>query len=111
MGWFGRLGMAVAFVFASVSAHAETTLTWGKPQEMTTLDPQISGDGTSCTVWGRQLGAVKEVVAVHDETVRFELSQPLTALLSILAVAPTSIVPIAEIEDGSFDPTKTMMGS
>jgi len=180
MGWFGRLGMAVAFVFASVSAHAETTLTWGKPQEMTTLDPQISGDGTSWTVfymvyerllstgddlkprpqlaeswqvisptvyefklrknaafsngrpvkakdvvgsfkrlldpkrgtvWGRQLAAVKEVVAVDDETVRFELSQPLTALLSILAVAPTSIVPIAEIEDGSFDPTKTMMGS
>lgn len=175
------VGVLTALSFgASDIAKAETGLTWGKPSEMTTLDPQVSGDGTSwtvfymvydrlvstnddlsprpelaelwrqisstsyefklranaafsngrpltakdvvgsfkrlldpkrATVWGRQLASVKDVVAVDDHTVRFELSQPLTPLLAILAVSTTSILPIEEIENGSFDPTKTMLGS
>jgi peptide/nickel transport system substrate-binding protein len=164
----------------AIQAKAETTLTWGKPSELTGIDPMLSGDGTSwtlfymvyerlvtttddmkpapqlaeswvqssplsydfrirqgaafsngrpvtandvvasfkrlldpkrSTVWGRQLGAVKDVIAVDDRNVRFELSQPLTPLLAILAVSTTAIMPIKEIEDGSFDPSKGMLGS
>src|SRR5262249_32479975 len=35
----------------STPSAAETTLTWGKPSEMTGIDPQFSGDGTSWTVF------------------------------------------------------------
>lgn len=161
-------------------AAAQTTLTWGKPSEVLSTDPHLSGDGTSWTVfyliydqlmstgddlkpapglaesweqtsptsytfrlrqgarfsngrpvsaadvvgslkrltdpklgaaWGRQLRAVKDVVAVDERTVRIELSEPLASLLAILSVATTSILPIREMEDGAFDPTKVMMGS
>jgi peptide/nickel transport system substrate-binding protein len=164
----------------STPSAAETNLTWGKPSEMTGIDPQFSGDGTSWTVfyfvyerlftttddlkpvgqlaeswdrispteyafklrrnaafsngrplvasdvvgsfkrlkdpargavWGRQLKAVKDVIAIDDHTVRFELSEPLTPLLAILAVSPTAIMPMKEIENGSFDPEKDMLGS
>jgi peptide/nickel transport system substrate-binding protein len=168
------------FGLASAPSLAETTLTWGKPSEMTGVDPQFSGDGTSWTVfyfvyerllsttddlapkgqlaeswtqvspteyvfklrehatfsngrplmasdvvgsfgrlmdpkrgavWGRQLQAVKGVTAVDDHTVRFHLSEPLTPLLAILAVSTTAIMPVKEIEEGSFDPDKGMLGS
>jgi peptide/nickel transport system substrate-binding protein len=62
-------------------------------------------------VWGRQLKAVKDVTAVDDHSVRFELSEPLTPLLAILAVSPTAIMPMKEVESGSFDPKKDMLGS
>src|SRR5262245_31879163 len=175
------LCLAMGLGLLSTTSSAQSTLTWGKPSEMTGLDPQFSGDGTSWTVfyfvyerlfsttddlkpvgqlaeswdrvspteyvfrlrrnaafsngrpllasdvvasfkrlmdpnrgalWGRQLkAAVKEIVAVDDHTVRFELSEPLTPLLAILAVSPTAIMPIKEIENGSFDPEKDMLGS
>ena len=52
--WARFLAIAVLIGFACCAsdiARAETTLTWGKPSEMTTLDPQVSGDGTSWTVF------------------------------------------------------------
>lgn len=172
--------VSLSFGLVSAPSAAETTLSWGKPSEMTGVDPQFSGDGTSWTVfyfvyerllsttddlkpkgqlaeswnqvspteyvfklrenatfsngrplvasdvvasfkrlmdpargivWGRQLKAVKDVIAVDDHTVRFELSEPLTPLLAILAVSATAIMPVKEIEDGSFDPDKGMLGS
>jgi peptide/nickel transport system substrate-binding protein len=180
--WFAAAGLLLSASLGVLStpSAAETTLTWGKPSEMTGIDPQFSGDGTSWTVfyivyerlltttddlkpagqlaeswdqvspteyvfklranaafsngrpllasdvvgsfkrlmdpnrgavWGRQLKAVKEITAVDDHTVRFELSEPLTPLLAILAVSPTAIMPIKEIENGSFDPEKDMLGS
>src|SRR5262249_35321889 len=183
MLWSGakRLGItAVLTMLPFLPSSAETTLTWGKPSEMTGLDPQFSGDGTSWAVfyfvyqrmftttddlkpsgqlveawkqvspteytfklrhgatfsngrsllasdvvgsfkrlmdpkrgaaWGRQLKAVKEVTAIDDHTVSFDWSEPLTPLLAILAVSPTAIMPMKEIEDGSFDPDKGMLGS
>ncbi len=161
-------------------AVAETAITWGKPSEVISTDPHLSGDGTSWTVfyliydqlmgvtddlkpapglaesweqvsptlyrfklrrnaafsngrpvtsadvvgslkrlldpklgasWGRQLRSIKEVVAEGDHGVRIELSEPLTPLLSILSVATTSILPMKEIQEGSFDPAKGMLGS
>jgi peptide/nickel transport system substrate-binding protein len=171
---------AIAAASFAGAAQAQTTLTWGKPSEITALDPQVSGDATAWAffyvvyerlvttgddmrpapqlaqsweqasptsyifklrpgaafsngraltaedvaasfkrlkdpkrgaAWGRQLGALTDIVAVDPTTVRFELSQPLTPILAILAVAPLSIVPVKEIDEGSFDPTKELLGS
>ncbi|HZH27401.1 MAG TPA: ABC transporter substrate-binding protein [Azospirillaceae bacterium] len=174
------LGIASGFASAPMSADAQTTLTWGKPSEVLSTDPHLSGDGTSWTVfyliydqlmgttddlkpapglaeaweeasptsylfrlrqnakfsngrpvtsadvvgslkrltdpklgaaWGRQLKSIKDVVAVDERTVRIDLSEPLTSLLSILSVATTSILPIKEMETEGFDPAKSLMGS
>uniref|UniRef100_C5D0U8 Extracellular solute-binding protein family 5 n=1 Tax=Variovorax paradoxus (strain S110) TaxID=543728 RepID=C5D0U8_VARPS len=61
--------------------------------------------------WGKQIGGVNDVVAIDAHTVRIDLAKPNTALLSILSVATTSILPMKEIEAGSFDPAKGMLGS
>ena len=177
-----RAVVAACFAWGAgpAPASAETAITWGKPSEVLSTDPQLSGDGTSWTVyylvydqlmsttddlkpapglaesweqvsptvyrfklrqnaafsngrpvtsadvvgslkrlldpkrgasWGRQLRSVKEVVAEGDHGVRIELSEPLTPLLSILSIATTSILPMKEIEEGSFDPAKGMLGS
>ena len=63
------------------------------------------------SAWGPNLGDVKDIVEVDDNTVRIELNKPHTPLLSVLAVATTSILPIKEMKEGTFDPTKIMMGS
>ncbi|SMH26691.1 ABC transporter substrate-binding protein [Mesorhizobium australicum] len=60
---------------------------------------------------GRQIGDVKQVVALDDHTVKLELKQPNTAVLSVLSVSMTAIYPIQELENGTFDPTKEMLGS
>ena len=61
--------------------------------------------------WGKQLGALKDVVAVDDHTVRIDLAAPNTSLQAVLSVATTSFLPMKEIEAGSFDPAKGMLGS
>ena len=61
--------------------------------------------------WGRQIGAVADVVALDAHTVRIDLVKPNSSLLAILAVATTSILPMKELEAGSFDPAKAMLGS
>jgi peptide/nickel transport system substrate-binding protein len=60
---------------------------------------------------GRQIGDVKSVVALDDHTVKLELARPNTAVLSVLSVSMTAIYPIQELENGTFDPTKEMLGS
>jgi peptide/nickel transport system substrate-binding protein len=181
--WFFMAGVAAAAFLlpaAESAAQAPSTITWGKPSEVLSLDPQRSGDGTSWTVfymvydqlmttddnlkpvgklaerwehpapttyvfhlrknakfsngrplvaadvvgsikrltdpktpspWGKQIGAVKDVTAVDDHTVRLELAEPNGALLSVLSVATTSILPMKELDAGSFDPTKALLGS
>jgi peptide/nickel transport system substrate-binding protein len=175
----GALGV-LAGAAVPAAAVAQTTISWGKPSEVLSTDPHLSGDGTSWTVfyliydqllgmtddlkpapglaesweqvspttytfklrqnakfsngravtsadvvgslkrlldpklgaaWGRQLRAVKDVIAEGDHGVRIELSEPLTPLLSILSVSTTSILPMKELTEGSFDPTKGMLGS
>lgn len=68
-------------------------------------------DPQKARAWGRQIGGVSDVVAIDAHTVRIDLAKPNTALLSILAVATTSILPMKEIEAGTFDPTKGTLGS
>jgi peptide/nickel transport system substrate-binding protein len=61
--------------------------------------------------WGKQIGGVAAVVAVDAHTVRIDLASPNTALLPILAVATSSILPMKELEAGTFDPAKALLGS
>ncbi len=68
-------------------------------------DPKTGG------VWGKQLGKITAIVAEDDHTVRFDLEEPNTAFLNVLAAAPTSILPIKELNEGSFNPKKDILGS
>ena len=61
--------------------------------------------------WAVNLGSVKEIIAVDNHTVRIELNAPHTPLLSVLSVSTMSILPMKELKEKTFDPTKTMMGS
>ena len=62
-------------------------------------------------IWGMQLGEINEMVAEDSHTVRVDLAKPNTAFLSVLAITVTSILPMKELNDGSFDPTKEFLGS
>ena len=68
-------------------------------------DPQTGG------VWGKQLGKVTAITAEDEHTVRVDLAEPNTAFLNVLPSAPLSILPMQEINDKSFDPKKTLLGS
>lgn len=60
---------------------------------------------------GKLLSVVKDVTAVDDHTVAIELNSPLTPLIQLLSASTLSIMPIKEMEDGTFDPSKEMLGS
>ncbi|HEX7438182.1 MAG TPA: ABC transporter substrate-binding protein [Caldimonas sp.] len=61
--------------------------------------------------WSRQLGVIKSMSAPDDSTVRVELEKPHTAFLAALAHITAAIIPIKEFKDGSYDPTRQLMGS
>jgi len=61
--------------------------------------------------WGRQFGVVKSMTAPDDHTVRVELEKAHTAFLPALAHITAAIIPMKEFRDGSYDPTKQLMGS
>ncbi len=68
-------------------------------------------DPETASYWAKQLGDIKEVVAVDSSTVRVELERPHTAFLPALAHITAAIIPIKEMNDGSYDPTKQLLGS
>jgi peptide/nickel transport system substrate-binding protein len=61
--------------------------------------------------WAKQLGDFKSLVAVNDRTVRVELAQPNAAFLGAVAHITSSIIPMKEFRDGSFDPMKRFLGT
>lgn len=68
-------------------------------------DPKIA------SYWARQLGSIKSMEAPDERTVKIELAEPHTAFLPALAHITAAIIPAREVEAGSFDPTKQMLGS
>ena len=68
-------------------------------------DPELG------SFWAQQTGPISEIVADDDHTVRIELERPYSPLLAALSSVNASVVPIAELEAGSFDITKEMLGS
>ncbi|MEJ3745074.1 ABC transporter substrate-binding protein [Actinomycetes bacterium KLBMP 9797] len=65
----------------------------------------------SQSVWRGQLGPVKDVAKVDDATVKVTLTQAYTPFLTALANVPAAVLPMKEIEAGSVDVTKTMLGT
>jgi peptide/nickel transport system substrate-binding protein len=68
-------------------------------------------DPKTITAFGRLLGPVTAIVAEDERTVRIDLGAPNPGLLALMAISPFSIMPMKEIEDGSFDPAKALLGS
>ena len=61
--------------------------------------------------WAQNLGPVSDIVAEGDHVVRIELEEPHTQLLAALAHISTAIMPMQELNAGTFDPTVELMGS
>ena len=61
--------------------------------------------------WSRQLGVIKSMTAPDERTVQVELEKPHTAFLAALAHITAAIIPMKEFKDGSYDPTKQLLGS
>jgi peptide/nickel transport system substrate-binding protein len=61
--------------------------------------------------WAFMMGSVKEISAPDERTVKIELKEPFTPLLASLAASMAAILPMEELNAGSFDPSQTMMGT
>lgn len=58
-----------------------------------------------------QMGKVKSIEPTGTDTVTIELEEPYAPLLTALASSMASIVPMKEVNDGSLDLSKAMMGT
>jgi peptide/nickel transport system substrate-binding protein len=61
--------------------------------------------------WASQMGSVKSVTVADPKTVVIELNEPFTPLLASLAASMAAILPMKELRDSTFDPTKDMLGT
>ena len=61
--------------------------------------------------WAVQLGEVKEIVADDDHTVRVELEVPHTPFLAAVSMVTTSVLPMKEFNEGTFDVKAELLGS
>lgn len=68
-------------------------------------------DPETASYWTAQIGTIASITAPDDHTVVVELEEPHTAFLPALAHISAAIMPIQELEDGTFDPTSQLMGS
>ena len=71
------------------------------------LERLLAGEG----VWRTQLGPVEEVRARDESTVEVRLSRPYAPFLAALANTPAAVLPMKELDEGSFDPAEEMLGS
>lgn len=65
----------------------------------------------TASYWSQQLGGIAAMEAVDAKTVKIELSAPNPAFLASLAHISAAIIPVKEWKDGSYDPTKQLLGS
>lgn len=63
------------------------------------------------SLWKAQIGPIKSVTASGESEVTIELDAPYVPFLIALAGAGAAIIPMQELNDGSFDPDTTMLGS
>ena len=69
------------------------------------LDPETG------SFWRLEMGPVAEFSDLGDNLVKVELSEPYAPFLHALSATMTSIIPIAELEAGEFDPKTDLLGS
>ncbi len=72
---------------------------------MRLIDPESGG------VWGKQLGEIEAIEAEDEHTVRFDLAQPNAVFLKVLPLTTYSILPMQELDDGTFNPSMELLGS
>lgn len=58
-----------------------------------------------------RLGAITSIKATDSHTVEFTLSRPFSGFLAAVADPAAAILPMKELDGGTFDPTKTMLGT
>ena len=68
-------------------------------------DPETGG------IWGKQLGELEAIEAEDEHTVRFDLAAPNAVFLKVLPLTTYSILPMQELEAGTFDPAVDILGS
>lgn len=61
--------------------------------------------------WGLPLGPVTKIAALDERRLRVSLSRPHEPFIAAMAPTMTSILPMKKLRDGSFDPTKDLLGS
>ncbi|MGZ5908846.1 MAG: ABC transporter substrate-binding protein [Reyranella sp.] len=76
-----------------------------------TEDEKKKASNRIASYWSRQLGVIKSITAPDERTVQVELDKPQTAFLAALAHITAAIIPMKEFRDGSYDPTKQLLGS
>lgn len=76
-----------------------------------TEEEKKKASGKISSYWSRQFGVIKSMSAPDDQTVRVELEKPHTAFLPALAHITAAIIPIKELKEGSYDPSKQLLGS
>jgi peptide/nickel transport system substrate-binding protein len=93
--------------------HLRPGVTFSNGRAMTAADVVgsmhrlLAGKG----VWRTQIGPVESVTGLDPATVQFKLSAPYTPFLSAMANTPAAVLPMLEVENGSLDLTKTMLGT
>jgi peptide/nickel transport system substrate-binding protein len=63
------------------------------------------------SLWKAQIGPIKSVTVTGESEVTVELNAPYVPFLIALAGVGAAIIPMQELNDGSFDPATTMLGS
>ncbi len=68
-------------------------------------------DPDTAAFWVGNLGPIEQVAAVDERTVEIDLKKPYTPLLAALAHPGASVLPMKELDDGSFEPKKEFLGT
>ena len=68
-------------------------------------DPKLA------SLWAGMLGPLTSVTAVGDHQVKMVQPKPRSSFVSSLANIPAAIIPMKELKAGTFDPTKTVIGT
>jgi peptide/nickel transport system substrate-binding protein len=68
-------------------------------------------DPKTAAPWAAQIGDVKSIKTIGDSQVEIQLAKPNAFLLPALAGPSAVILPMKELEDGSFNPRKQQLGT
>jgi peptide/nickel transport system substrate-binding protein len=65
----------------------------------------------TASLWAGQLGGIREVATGSPTEVTVTLKAPRTTFLPALAGVPAAILPMKELNSGTFDPKKSLLGT
>lgn len=68
------------------------------------IDPELAA------FWAGQLG-ISKVAKSSDSSITVTLVSPRTTFLEALAGTPAAVLPMEELDEGTFDPTKELLGT